>query len=41
LKKIDIWIETKRAEYHYLKDNILNATTYEEVIDLIPNNEEL
>ena len=41
LKEIDIWIETKIAEYQYLKESILNANAYEEVIDLIPNSEEL
>ena len=41
IKTINEWIESKRAEYHYLKESILNASNYEEVIDLIPNNEEL
>ena len=35
------WIETKRAEYQTLKWAILEATTYEEVISLIPKIEEV
>jgi len=35
------WIETKRAEYQELKQAILEAITYEEVISLIPKQEEV
>jgi hypothetical protein len=36
LRWMNEWIETQRAEYQTLKQSILWATTYEEVISLIP-----
>ena len=41
LRAMNEWIETKRAEYQELKQAILEAITYEEVISLIPKQEEV